>query len=409
MFRFPLRLAALAAFLLTTPCRAQILPPLGAAEQAAAMTQPLATGPGGCRAQFFYPAAWWTSQSITTPIELRQLHFRAEGFAWGNYGCLHDVSVFLSTRTAAPTPGFATNHGTNVINAWSGDLWVTPAWGTSPNNWVLSVPVRPFQYDPSLGDALVVDIVVPHGCPTGLGIAVDAVNAGTSCTGGPDAVAGAIVGTVPVLNIDYDVVPATRARADRFGFGCSNRPTGLHEYFDANNAFDLSGSSIVFSPLAPGWTAAPGTAWKNHTSPTTHVLADDALSGAVALPFSFPLPPLLCTTGMCPNLPDHARFFRVESNGSIWFTNQVDVDPSPTPREFVRNGPRIAPLWTDLDPSAGGSVLTEVILGNPVITWLNVPQKGNPLAVNSVQLELFPTGAYEVRYLAVLTTGPILV
>ncbi|MGA0980922.1 MAG: hypothetical protein ACO3UX_13350, partial [Candidatus Nanopelagicales bacterium] len=63
-------------------------------------------------------------------------------------------------------------------------------------------------------------------------------------------------------------------------------------------------------------------------------------------------------------------------------------------------GPRLAPLWNDLDPSTGGAVYYDVDLGGNVVyvTWDQVPLFGNGAALSTIQLAMYSDGRVEYRY-----------
>ncbi|MEM7051167.1 MAG: hypothetical protein AAF604_15975 [Acidobacteriota bacterium] len=63
----------------------------------------------------------------------------------------------------------------------------------------------------------------------------------------------------------------------------------------------------------------------------------------------------------------------INANGSLTF-EAGDTDRSPTPRELLSGPPRIAPLWSDLDPSAGGEIAFEVDPYGLAVRFSQVPR-----------------------------------
>jgi hypothetical protein len=113
-------------------------------------------------------------------------------------------------------------------------------------------------------------------------------------------------------------------------------------------------------------------------------LGDDD-SAEVQLPFGFPF---LGTT--------YTSIF-VNSNGSITLGAP---DPHDTGRylyQLASGPPRIAPLYTDLNPDAAGSVNAAVHAGSVVVTWSGVPQYGEPSS-NTFQVILTADGGITFAY-----------
>jgi hypothetical protein len=118
-------------------------------------------------------------------------------------------------------------------------------------------------------------------------------------------------------------------------------------------------------------------------------LGDDAVALAQPLGFSFPVPGGTTTT----------TTIGVSSNGFVWLDNSFDsgcCDGNET--KFLARGPRIAALWTDLDPGTSGAVwfntfpATGTLPARAVITWDQVPvfQLANAM---TFQLQLFADGS----------------
>lgn len=152
------------------------------------------------------------------------------------------------------------------------------------------------------------------------------------------------------------------------------------------NVFDLGDRALALTPNADGgYDVAPAAYGFRQTFGTPITLADDA-TAAVTLPFTFPF------FGQ-----SHTRVF-VNSDGNLTFSRGDAASTVRSVSRLVTGAPRIAPLFADLDPSAGGAILTAADAGAFTATWCAVPEwqapgsAGAP-ALATVQVTLFPDGA----------------
>nr|AQQ74483.1 hypothetical protein [uncultured bacterium] len=76
----------------------------------------------------------------------------------------------------------------------------------------------------------------------------------------------------------------------------------------------------------------------------------------------------------------------VNANGSVTF-GAPSGDFSETTAEHLSGPPRIAPLWDDLDPSSGGTVIFEESWNSFTVRWQNVPQFG-PVGANTFSVTI---------------------
>ena len=131
------------------------------------------------------------------------------------------------------------------------------------------------------------------------------------------------------------------------------------------NAFDLNESSLIFSRVGDAYVAEPAAlGFDPDIEPQAIPLAlgdDDA--ERVALPFAFPFFDQA-----------YSEVF-VHSDGNVTFE---EPEASSTSRSFARmvsGPPRIAPLFTDLDPSQSQAAVTAHLAANRVVvTWRDVPE-----------------------------------
>ena len=122
-------------------------------------------------------------------------------------------------------------------------------------------------------------------------------------------------------------------------------------------------------------------------------LGDDAVAQGQALGFSFPGPGGVTTATI-----------DISSNGFVWLGSNPDSGCCDGQEaKFLTRGPRIAPLWVDLDPSSGGAVWFNTlpaagpIPARAVVTWDQVPEfQGQPAL--TFQLQLFADGSVLMFY-----------
>jgi hypothetical protein len=118
------------------------------------------------------------------------------------------------------------------------------------------------------------------------------------------------------------------------------------------------------------------------------VLGDDD-TVEVPLPFTFNL----CGT-------DYTSVW-VGSNGFVTF-GLGNTDFSESVADLLAGPARIAVLWDDFDPSAGGTITAEQVGADFVITWDGVPQYATPDA-NTFSLTLRPDNTFAMDYPSIAT------
>lgn len=95
---------------------------------------------------------------------------------------------------------------------------------------------------------------------------------------------------------------------------------------------------------------------------------------------------------------DYTSVF-VNSNGNLTF-GSGDTDLSETVAELLSDQPRIAMLWDDLNPGAGGLVLADFGAGSATITFQSVPEFG-ATTTNTFSVTLHSDGRIDVVYGAI--------
>lgn len=150
---------------------------LAATEGTSSTAYPWGRGTAQIRVLYIYDSAHFTGQSVTAPIVVTQLAWRANGGVTGTAGVYSQVAVSMSTAPndyTAPNATFASNHGADLTVVHSGPVAVAAAAGTSPNSYYVTIPLQtPFVYDPTLGDLSIEIATDATGWVGGAGAALD--------------------------------------------------------------------------------------------------------------------------------------------------------------------------------------------------------------------------------------------
>lgn len=123
----------------------------------------------------------------------------------------------------------------------------------------------------------------------------------------------------------------------------------------------------------------------NAVTGTDLALTDESVR-TVSLPFVFPFHGI-----------GYDRI-TVASNGFLWLGDGALSDFSPTEAEALAQGPRIMPVWWDLDPGVGGQVTFAAAAGQVSICWKGVPQFGSSTVFANFECVLAASGAIVFRY-----------
>jgi hypothetical protein len=179
-------------------------------------------------------------------------------------------------------------------------------------------------------------------------------------------------------------------------------------------AFDLNGKTVTLSPRSGGgYTATTGAL--NFDSATGSPLSGvgDDTSTSVALDFSFPFLGFSWTS-VWVNSNGHLTFglpsgeFHFYSGGVNRLSSGSDL--SGILDQMAFNRARVAALWQDWNPIAGGAVLANALSNRVVVTWSGVPlysTQTNPATVPvtaTFQVVLFKSGVIQLNYQNVAAT-----
>lgn len=156
------------------------------------------------------------------------------------------------------------------------------------------------------------------------------------------------------------------------------------------NPVDLANVGDEFARSGPNYTVSRVDRPVTPGGSTTLGLGDDA-NVAITLPFAFPFYDQTYTSAF------------VNSDGNLTFGSGESASTDRSVGRMLGGPPRIAPLFADFDPSAGGSVTTQADADVFRVTWTNVPQFGES-DQNTFQVALFRDGRIQFSY-AALGTG----
>ncbi|MCG3147103.1 MAG: hypothetical protein PCFJNLEI_00540 [Verrucomicrobiae bacterium] len=160
------------------------------------------------------------------------------------------------------------------------------------------------------------------------------------------------------------------------------------EYFDTSTN-DLAYTSLTFTPDGSTnfYRACRERVVQFPTDPAGGaplVLSNDSFTNVV-----------LSGTNVCFYGTNYANFF-VGDNGYITFGSGDTTSSESLITHFSKV--RIAALFDDLNPAAGGSVSWKQLADRAAVTWLNVPTNGSANA-NSFQIEMFFNGVIRISLL----------
>jgi hypothetical protein len=150
------------------------------------------------------------------------------------------------------------------------------------------------------------------------------------------------------------------------------------------NAFDLRDVGIRLTPNTDGGYDVSRVAYAFRRPPGTAMTMNDDDTRQISLPFTFVF------FGQ-----QHDQLF-VNSDGNLTFGDGDVATSARSVSRFLTGSPRVAPFFTDLDPSAGGQVWTAAETSAFTITWCAVPEYGS-LRTGTAQVTLHRTGPIDIQ------------
>jgi hypothetical protein len=153
----------------------------------------------------------------------------------------------------------------------------------------------------------------------------------------------------------------------------------------AANQFDLRARGLRFRPNTAGGYDVSTVDAAFRAPLGSRLTLDDDDSSASTVPFAFPLFGQVQTSAF------------INSDGNVTFG---EGDTSSTARNitrFLSGPPRVAPFFSDLDPSAGGSVWVNAASDAFTVTWCGVRGFESTSSV-TVQTTLLPDGTVDIEF-----------
>jgi len=197
---------------------------------------------------------------------------------------------------------------------------------------------------------------------------------------------------------------STCAAARPVGQGCGEgQPATYYEDFDGvASALDLAGTSLTMTYTGRGHRVTRSAIPIVPPAGTGNLLAGDDTVTEVTLPFDVPTP------------AGSVRQIHVGSNGYVFLGSTGRADFSWSVAELLLEGPRLAVLWEDFnptDPFSLGGVFAEPDPTDPAVfhvTWDRVVEFGGTQP-NTFQLSIHANGDLEFKYAATNTVASGLV
>ncbi len=167
----------------------------------------------------------------------------------------------------------------------------------------------------------------------------------------------------------------------------------LTEQFSSNeDAFDLSYTSIIFTPTAGG-LAYGANVEKISVLPT-----DPAGGKTLTIGDDASMPVTLSSSATVSIYGSSFSTFYVGSNGYLTFT-EADLDYSESLADHFDTR-RISALFKDLNPSATGLVSWKQLADRVAVTWQNVPEYGSNMP-NTFQVVMYFDGRLQISWLEI--------
>ncbi|MBK8977413.1 MAG: hypothetical protein IPM29_15990 [Planctomycetes bacterium] len=187
----------------------------------------------------------------------------------------------------------------------------------------------------------------------------------------------------------YTPASGNFAQAIQFGSGCGGGdPASFYEVYLASNPFDLSGFSFTMIWNGTSYAVIPGASPVVQPTGSPRAMADDVVV-QLALPWSIP------------TQAGNTSSVWLSSNGFLTFNSNTNSQLTESVSGLLNDAlTRLAFMWDDLNPAAGGAVYTEQDPTTPGlyhITFQGVPEFSIG-GSNDVQITLQQGGSIEVKY-----------
>jgi hypothetical protein len=161
--------------------------------------------------------------------------------------------------------------------------------------------------------------------------------------------------------------------------------------FSGTNAFDTNLRTFQFAPAGGGVYDVTNPAFSYDAVLGTAIAPGDDGAILVTLPFSFAFGGGSWTQ------------MYVGANGILSFGAHPNPSGYFDPADFYSTTPKVAGYYLDLNPAAGGSVLTKSEATKYTVTWSAVPEYGTT-KFNTIQVVLYPSGTFTLTYNGIAST-----
>jgi len=326
-----------------------------------------------------------------------------------------DLTVFLT-----PT-GFAGAAGNSAVWTQVGVGALVPAGLDSPSEVCLGAGfyLAPGSYGIALAGASISHRYTNGGPGVPSSVANNDLSLAIGATSNAPFGGAQFVPRLWNGSLYYEVGQSTTpscAYTRRFGAGCNEGSTTWYQEFGDLASFDLGGSmalpiavramtagpsGYIVVPATPAWRPPTGAPLQDNLAQSPGQISTSEFSEPIVLPFIFNFP------------GGAANVVHASANGWVHLgaTNQL-VDLSlPSVNGLLTQAPRLASLWSVLDPSANLSTNSAAGIYYDVdpngqaayITWLDVaaarmgPPPAGATSIN-VQCVIYSNGNYEFRY-----------
>ena len=180
------------------------------------------------------------------------------------------------------------------------------------------------------------------------------------------------------------------AEVEAFGVGCPRDDITLYELFGngAGTSVDVGGMEFTFMPNGVGgYTVTRSAPRPRAPGFSNDLVAGDDTTHLVTLPFTWPH-----SSGGIDEIVVSANGFL--TLGPVNSGSGCCVGSIPA---LLAGRARIAPLWLDLNPAAGGSVFTtyDAIKGSFYVVWDSVPRYPN-IGTNTFHVAFEPSGIFRI-------------
>jgi hypothetical protein len=170
--------------------------------------------------------------------------------------------------------------------------------------------------------------------------------------------------------------------------------------------FDLNNRTLTFTPQSGGGYAVTAGALNFDSSLGGNLGLGDDTSVSQPLSFAFPFFGSSRTTAFI-NSNGYVTFLAASSfihfNGQSGGGASTLGDAATVLDRMAEGTPRVAVLWQDWNPAAGGGVFRNPLSDRLIVTWIGVPLFGTS-TIAIFQVVLFSNGVIQMNYQSVTTT-----